>query len=361
MRTPPKVLHASFHKGCILDFEDVAEELGIDLTSWFVFSSPVVDFDGVTDDLNVYNLCVERARRVWERHKHYFRGFDVVVTSDTAPLSRIFLEGGWGRPLIIWVCNRFDYSHRDRMDCEFPDPDYYGLIRKAAASDLVTILPYTEYEHDYALAKGIDIGKRIIKPTGGKERNKSAGFRSSIPPETRKAETILLHPGWLNEDQVRHLLSRCRDQGITTFCGRYNGPEDIEDFKGVLYFPNQASNFYLFESFQHGIVNYVPSETFLARERMSNPLTPQVAWCRPEQSEWYRRETRGCLVYFDSWPDLKEKIDSIDRASLSVRIRGFGRRHRADMIGRWREVFDELGIGGRRSSLWKQKGKVRGA
>ena len=70
----------------------------------------------------VYNIGHQRAETVWNRHKDYFDKFDVIVTSDTAPLSRIFLQNGWRKPLIIWVCNRFDY-------CDYASLDLVFLIR----------------------------------------------------------------------------------------------------------------------------------------------------------------------------------------------------------------------------------------
>ena len=60
------------------------------------------------------------------------QAYDVVITSDTAPISRVFLEEQrWeDKSLIVWVCNRFDYSHRPAAH-GFPDPAFYRLMQVA--------------------------------------------------------------------------------------------------------------------------------------------------------------------------------------------------------------------------------------
>jgi hypothetical protein len=60
------------------------------------------------------------------------QAYDVVITSDTAPISRVFLEAQrWeDKSLIVWVCNRFDYSHRPAAH-GFPDATFYRLMQVA--------------------------------------------------------------------------------------------------------------------------------------------------------------------------------------------------------------------------------------
>ena len=58
---------------------------------------------------NVFFVKKDFGKRSWVNSVVDFGKFDVIVTSDTAPLSRIFLQNNWKKPLIIWICNRFDY------------------------------------------------------------------------------------------------------------------------------------------------------------------------------------------------------------------------------------------------------------
>src|SRR5271154_4177159 len=118
-----KVLHLSFHKGCSKDFEYIAQQLDLDLSSLFIQEQPSRWLDGKTVGSAIYSIGHDRAAAIWEKHKNYFDQFDVIITSDTAPLARIFLQNKWSKPLIIWICNRFDYCDQASRDCNFPDQE----------------------------------------------------------------------------------------------------------------------------------------------------------------------------------------------------------------------------------------------
>src|SRR5579872_2660547 len=88
---PLKVLHLSFHKGCMEDIEQVASELGFDVTSWSIYQLGD-KWEGSWAGNDSYNIDADRAQRVWNLHHDFFNQFDMIITSDTAPLSRIFLQ-----------------------------------------------------------------------------------------------------------------------------------------------------------------------------------------------------------------------------------------------------------------------------
>lgn len=113
-----KILHVSFHKGCIGDINNVARLLSLDI------SVMKADWD--------YLITHDRAAAIWDKYKEYFNTFDIILTSDTAPLSRIFLQNNYSGKLIIWICNRFDYPNRDG----FPDSEYFSLWNNNLNSQL---------------------------------------------------------------------------------------------------------------------------------------------------------------------------------------------------------------------------------
>ena len=330
------VLHISFHKGCIEDFKEVASELNINLSSWFVHDSTGKSeyfFDGVSknDDVAIkYNIGHERAQRIWNKHKEYFNQFDAIVTSDTAPLCRIFLQNNWRKPLIIWVCNRFDYYDAGSLDCHFPDQEYYDLIRNAICQPNVKIVSYTPYEHEYAKRKGVDIGSETIKPIGSKPK--------LLNRENEKQETFFIFPR-LSQEQVNDVISKCKGVGIEAVSGKYNGPDDLMKYKGILFFPYAYSNLALFENLQRGIVHFVPTKQFLLELGFvwDPSLRSRLDWC-----EWYFDEFKKYLVFFDSWQELKEKAATINYYDLSLKIKNFGSLHREDMIKRWKKIFNSF-------------------
>ena len=336
---PLKVLHMTFHEGCKKDFEEVAQELGIEVTTWFVQQLPKDFWEGFSAGNEIYNVGPSRAQRVWEGHKDFFNTFDAIITSDTAPLSRIFLQNdNWKKPLIIWICNRFDYAHGRGIEERFPDRAYYDLMRQAVHKDKVHIVAYTPYEHEYARRKGVPFAELCIKPLGTKEQEIVNNFQSAVPAEINKQETLFIYPR-LNPGQIDTIQQNCAAHGMQTWSGVYNGPKDLKGFKGVLFFPYAFSNLSLFEDLQRGVIHFVPTINFLKklgyiRLGMHNNL---------EWSEWYFPEYKDVLIYFDSWADLRVKVDTATQdKGLKERIRLFGKKNREEMISRWQQIFAEI-------------------
>ena len=333
-----KVLHVTFHKGCQKDFEEVAREFNFDLTTWYVHDLPKNFWEGFSAGNEIYNIGSRRAQRVWNLHKDFFNKFDLIVTSDTAPLSRIFLQNGWKKPLVIWICNRFDYAHGRGGEDRFPDRGYYDLIRRATQQKNVRLIAYTPFEHEYMRRKGIEMGTRTIKPLGTKEEI-IPDFKSAVPAEVNATESLFIFPR-LDVGQMNRARQGCALAGIPTWSGVYNGPEDIKQFKGVLFFPYAFSNLALFENLQRGIVHFVPTQRFLSQLGfIRGGMHGNLQW-----SEWYFKEYADCLVYFNSWADLKHKVQMIDYAAMKPKINALGKQHRIQMADEWKKLLKELGL-----------------
>lgn len=346
-----RVLHVSFHTGCIKDFEEVAKELGIKLTSWYILGDRP-RFDGYSMGNAVYNIGHKRADLVWALHKNYFDQFDLIVTSDTAPLSRIFLQHGWKKPLIIWICNRFDYCDYASLDCNFPDKEYYDLFQKAASMPNVRIVSYTPVEYLWAAVRGVKIGTCTIKPVGSQEHRLRKGTESLIPADIDKTKTFFI-PEYFSSEQKAYVLDQCKQHGIPVYCGRYNGPYDLKDFKGIIYIPYQWSNLALFENIYNGLVHFVPS-ALCVHECVAKGLPLRYCTLDPiyfKESEWYRQENTDLFVYFDSWADLARKIKTVDYEVVCARIKKFALHHRGTMMSRWHDIFTSLCPDGRYTSV----------
>ncbi len=351
-----KILHMGLQLGCIKDFEEVAKELGLDVTSWYIHSSALERdfFDGCACGSQVYNISAERAKRVWRLHKDFFDQFDVVMTSDTAPLSRIFLQHEWKKPQIIWVCNRFDYCHGPHTRA-FPDPEYYRLISGAKDRPNVFVIPYTDFEWVYAAKKKVDLGRRTIRPVGAFEDTMRDGSQnSSIPSDVNKAETLFLYPRFDEARQVHFIQNQCKKIGVTTYHGTYNGPKDLEGFKAVLYIPYAWSNVALFENIQRGIVHFIPTASFLQRlHRQGNPIRPLTVGivCNEyKYCDWYGEQFRDLFVFFDSWEELRDKVDSLDYKAFSEKVTKAARPLREATLQKWRDLFTEVSEVSARSS-----------
>ena len=338
---PLRILHISLHKGCIAEIQEVGRSLGWRLTSWYPFSSyqTAYHFLGIQEHPRcAYNMTAERALRIWQKHRDYFNSFDCIITSDIAPLSRIFLQNNFEKPLIIWICNRFNYCVGPGAEYGM-DKEYYDLFSSAMKNSRVAIRAYTPFEHYFAALYGIDIRGPIIKPIGTRPKKCEQSF---IPANVDKKNTLFIWPGYPGADErsVEWIRDKCSTLGFATYSGRFNGPDDLSDFKGIIYFPYQASNIALFENIQRGIIHFVPSERFVARLLKQGDLI--YAWHEPYFCEWYFGEHRNIIVYFDSWDDLACKVATINYEEMRMRICEFAQYHRQNMLNKWEKTVTTI-------------------
>ena len=333
------VLHISFHKGCQNDIEYISKKLNFNLTFM-----PYKD-EGVKGN-DIYNITHDRALNVWNKNKDYYNSFDVIITSDTTPISRVFLQNNFQKKLIIWICNRFDYSHQpDASKIGFPDQEYYDLINDAKNRDNVTIIGYTPFENYYVNSiRKLDIGNEFIKPIGkiGDTYNK---YTSTIVEN--KENTFIIGP-YHNDNLMIDLKDKVLSLGINVFNGRYNGPKDLSEFAGIIHIPYAWSNLALFEAIQMGVIYFIPSLTFLKQlihTDIDKLKLDEFFWSPPLRedvlhlSEWYCEDFKEVFVYFDSWEDLKYKIETLDFNKQKSILKEFGKKHEEEMLEKWKKIY----------------------
>lgn len=333
-----KVLHLSFHKGCINDLNSVCQELNIDCD--VLSSIKGCNTSNTIEGLQLpngqhYNITMERATMYWNKYKDYFNSYDCIVTSDTVALSRIFLQNNWNKKLIIWICNRFDYTHHPVIGGSFPDNHFYSLLQKATKTANVHIIGYTPFETIYARLKGIDLGNNIIKPTG----NISITYKENIQTNPEYNNTIFVPP-YHNDTKLLNLKQIIEELGFKCYSGKYNGPYDLCNYRAVVHIPYAWSNLAFFEMFQLCIVYFIPSLSFLKELMKGNFFwSPPLLIDKLEVSEWYLPEHKDYLIYFDSWKDLQQKIQTYNYDEHKAKQKAFGISHSNEMILKWKKLL----------------------
>ena len=158
-----KFLHLTFNGIYELEIEYLLKKLGHEISA-MKFDDEITDTTiQAYEETKMYDVTHKRAQDCWEKNKDYFYTFDGIITSETCPISRTFLQNNWSKLLIIWVCNRFDYA----IQPEFLDPEFYTLLRSIKDRKNVYIFGNTFIENIYSVnAKNVDIGNFIIKPLG---------------------------------------------------------------------------------------------------------------------------------------------------------------------------------------------------
>jgi hypothetical protein len=317
--------------GCHNEITYIIEKLGHQL-SFLSFN------DGTKGK---YNIGYDRAERYWNKHCNYFNKFDLVITSDTAPISRIFLQNGWTKPLIIWINNRFDYADQATNDCNFPDDNYYELFKKATTQKNVRIIGYTPFENYYCKhIRNIDIGTDIIKPIG----NISDVYNSNNRTKLENKNNIVLVGPYHNDNIMMNLAEKLKELNISVYSGRFYGPLDLAEFKCVVHIPYAWSNYSLFEGIQCGIQYLIPSKDFLfnlIKDKnffWSPPFRPEVL----KLSEWYCEENKNIIIYFNSWEDLKIKLYTTNFEKRKLLLKEFGLEHKNKMIHLWEKCFNSF-------------------
>jgi hypothetical protein len=307
-----------------------------------VSALPPQFFDGSATGNALLNIGHERAKRIWDLHRNYFETFDLIITSDTAPLARVFLQNEWTKPLIIWICNRFDYCDRESLDCEFPDPEYYQLFREAKHRPNVRIAAYTAFEHQYTGAFGVDTGDLVIAPIGASLLGVDI---EAVTAAVMQEERFFLPP-YHNETRFMDLSTTCRELGIKNYCGHYDGPLDLLRYKGIIHLPYAWSNVAFFENMQLGIPYFIPSKEFVADLLNVEYYFQNALFLRCtelyDDVEWFSPEHRSIITYFDSWEDLKVKIDEADFPALRKKIKAHAKEHRQIMLERWEALFSSF-------------------
>ena len=320
-----RVLHVSHHQGCRQDLDYVAARLGLTMDHY--------EYRGG------YNIDATRAETAWRTDRERFLSYDAIVTSDTAPLSRIFLQNGWPKGLVVWICNRFDYCDQATNDCGFPDAEYYPLFASALTRPRTVVASYTDFEHHYARAKGVPLGDLTVKPIGARL---PCSFENRVPAAIDRATTCFI-PRYHN-DMAADLDSRCRTLGIAAFNGRYDGPADLHGFKAVVHVPYAWSNFALFENLQSGLPSLIPSRQMLLELARSIDFfwSPPLLWTHLHLAEWYAPAHREIFGYFDSWHHLQRLADS-DLAGRRQAIAEFCETHTRQTLNQWRTIFERVG------------------
>ena len=282
-----KILHITHHQGCKINIDFVARSLGLDVTTQFANWN--------------YNIGHNRAIELWNKHKDYYNQFDVIITSDTAPLSRIFLQNNYTGKLIVWVCNRFDYADGSSNDCGFPDTEYYELIRQASNKSNVKIFPNTPFEYEYAQRfRNVSLGTNVIKPCSFLDEE-----TSNLPPSIIDPPNTFYISQYHNHSIFMNLKQKCDALGIPSYYGRYNRLSDLQNIKGIINIPYAWSTISLFENLSMGNVFLIPSESFLLQlSKMPNfwwqdSYALNIIKC----AEWYLPEHKDLFVYFDNWEE----------------------------------------------------------
>jgi len=352
-----KILHLTYHIGCKNDLEYVFHVLGHELSTMHFTDDFECDILGKGD--SKFTVTYERAQKLWDTYKDYFDTFDLIIASDTCPLSRPFLQNHWRKPLVIWVCNRFCYG----MGSEHEDPDYYQMLRDIPNRPLCRFFGFTEVEKIWSrYIRNVEMEDLVIRPQGknllktssspASENTEDLTYKSKTYDSASGNVDTIYVPLYGNETNLVNLCEIITGLGFPNEAVKFKHVSELLKYKAVVTIPYGWSTLTLFERMQLGIVVFVPSLEFIAKLFRENDQPHRKWWFQPpfylehperlKDSEWYCDYHRDIFIYFDSWEDLAHKIRTTDYPAMTQRLLEHGKRHTELVLGQWKEVLDSF-------------------
>lgn len=333
-----KILHTTFHAGTTNDVQYMCDILGHEVEH-MNFNDDFEETRHIDKTKWNYEITADLARSFWHNRKEYFDKYDCIITSDTAPLSRIFLQdNNWKKKLLIWVCNRYDYPRN--MDAE------YHHLFKLATEDKKTkfVIPYTEIETVYAGHKGIKITEKPIKPIGKRSNLKDVyknHWKWSVPNEINKIDSFFV-PQRHNE-KVLNIVDSLDESNIKNYSGPYNGPDDLKDFKGIIHFPYTWATLAFHENMHNLLTYLVPSYEFYLSlfKRVQGMDIPDTYLLSNYGNliEFYNPENCYFVEYFSSFHELRKLVNS-DLTKYNNIKKKLASLHEEIMLSRWDTYFN---------------------
>lgn len=337
-----KVLHLSHHYGCLKDHQYVCEKLNIEVETQFSIWNQIIPRD-------TYRITKDYANQVWKDNCDYFNSFDYIITSDTAPLSRIFLQNmeEMKPNLIVWVCNRFDYNMNG-------DNEYYSLIREAIKWDRVKIIPYTEFERIWATQFDINITEEVIRPIGitsntlltGETSDNMVGFGGDYEKITESGDILIsrYHNDTLFQDSKKLFESYNLK---ATLC-KYRGREELKNL-GTLYnaffiLPEQYSKLVAFELMHFKIPVILPSENLILHlSRLPNYWFGSGLYKETvDVCEWYNEYYDKFAVYIDDFSEIPEAYQTVinHKDQICGIMEECSLLHQQKTLDQWRKIYN---------------------
>jgi hypothetical protein len=128
---------------------------------------------------------------------------------------------------------------------------------------------------------------------------------------------------------------------IKNYTGKYEGPIDLINFKGIIHIPYAWSNLALYEALFLNIIYFIPSINFfniLIKDKdffWSPPYREELIYL----SEWYNDDKKNIIVYFDSWEDLIYKTNNLDYELYKNNISIFMNNHKKKYFKEWKNLL----------------------
>lgn len=331
------ILHISHHIGCFRDQQYVLEKLNFSVTNY-----------KFTD--NLYTITKDVSKQFWDNNKEIFNEFDYILISDTAPLSRCFLEhiNELKPNLIIWICNRFDWAMQS-------EPEYYELFKHTYKHEKIRVIPSTFFEKIWCLQFGIDIlSIKTINPLGKISYKSESNIPTSKFYQNLYGEKNILPdadvivPFYRNDNHFFKMSNFLKQKNFTVYNGTFNIPSEIKKYKAYVTLPDSFCKWFSFESIHENIPVILPSKKYLLHlakfhhDYLFNITGYGGAELLTEDlidlCEWYNPKFNSCRFYFNNFEEIPDIINNINKYDFSKE----SAEHENDILNKWKQIYNSF-------------------
>lgn len=284
------------------------------------------------------------SNELWNYYSDKLDGINVLIFTDTSMIARPFLQNieKHNCLIIIYITNRFDWGIWG-----FRDDLYYNLYAEMSNHSRVVFCADNNYDQYYALTNNIKflyedsikltplISENIIMP------NKNKFFIYNRGTQINKYEQYL---------KTQNIEYDLYGEGFD----RFKNNESICEYTGFIHLPYQTNIQSLWENLGYFIIYFIPSKTFIIELiRQDNAWYYWEEKNRPyellmksiELSEWYNEDNQELFEYFESWDDLKYKIENINDEYIinkKHKIKSFIENSNNSNIQKWKNILKNL-------------------
>jgi hypothetical protein len=336
-----KILHLSFHYGCISDLNTVFKLLNHEISHMFCMQTIP------------YHIPEHLAHHLWNTNKDTYNQYDLIITSDTVALSYIFLlHLNELKPhLIILNCNRFTYG----MDYEQKFITSLHHLHKKL--NKITYIPYTDFERIWCGKHNVFLHERAIMPIGRylQHINDEALIKECFKElktnhRTKEKNHTIFLQNYNNHKDFMDLSKFLYDRGISVDFGSYVNIAELQDYLAIVVLPDQFSKYFTFESIQNNLIVILPSPNFLMQlvrqpgyyfniEGSKGQLTQDyINLC-----EWYKYPE--CRFYFDSFDELIHIIKNLTPELIAEKRKWcdfYGKVIIEEHLLQWKHILEKI-------------------
>jgi hypothetical protein len=340
-----KTLHITNHVGTQRNIENVFYYLGLsdDLETQKIHTHPFIFVNGIH---------YGEIQNIWENGKDKIKDYECLFFSDTIMYALPFLLNIEQHDLkiIIYITNRFDFL----IICENTRQEYADLFTRFSKNPRVFFCSDNRYDQYYASLYGLDFYYddliRLTPMIDESENNTSTIVNHDKVFIYNRGNQIEKYQSFLFDHEINFEIF---GEGYK----RYENEKEISQYLGYFHLPYQTNIQSLWENLGFSILYFIPSKMFMkelvvqpwyyfeekyfmeGKKNRENLLNQSI-----ELAEWYQPENEDFFEYFDSWSQLKDKLeeykkDEKKRIEKRKRIREKIKVSNLESLEKWKKIM----------------------